>query len=93
MCVCYYREVEQEPVIPFEETVIFQDDQILVACKPHFLQVTPGGNFVDECLQNRLRRKTGNDDLQALHRLDRETAGLVLFSVNPENTLLLSCIV
>jgi len=83
-CVCYYREVEQEPVIPFEETVIFQDDQILVACKPHFLQVTPGGNFVDECLQNRLRRKTGNDDLQALHRLDRETAGLVLFSVNPE---------
>lgn len=82
--VCYYREVEKEPVIPFEENVIFQDEHILVACKPHFLQVTPGGNFVDECLQNRLRRKTGNDNLQALHRLDRETAGLVLFSVNPE---------
>ena len=83
-CVCYYREVEQEPVIPFEENIIFQDEHIVVACKPHFLQVTPGGNFVDECLQNRLRRKTGNDALQALHRLDRETAGLVLFSVNPE---------
>ena len=83
-CVCYYREVEQEPVIPFEENVIFQNEHILVACKPHFLQVTPGGSYVDECLQSRLRRKTGNDNLQALHRLDRETAGLVLFSVNPQ---------
>ena len=83
-CVCYYREVEQEPIIPFEENIVFQDEHILVACKPHFLQVTPGGNYVDECLQSRLRRKTGNDDLQALHRLDRETAGLVLFSVNPD---------
>ncbi len=83
-CVCYYREVEKEPVIPFEEHIIFQDEHILVACKPHFLQVTPGGNYVDECLQSRLRRKTKNDNLQALHRLDRETAGLVLFSVNPE---------
>ena len=83
-CVYYYREVEQEPIIPFEESIIYQDEHILVACKPHFLQVTPGGNYVDECLQNRLRCKTKNDDLQALHRLDRETAGLVLFSVNPE---------
>ena len=82
--VYYYREVENEAMIPFEEKILFQDEHILVAYKPHFLQVTPGGDFVNECLQNRLRLKTNNDDLQALHRLDRETAGLVLFSVNPE---------
>ncbi|OUS27041.1 pseudouridine synthase [Gammaproteobacteria bacterium 45_16_T64] len=83
-CVCYYREVEQEPVIPFEERILFQDDHVLLVFKPHFLPVTPGGKYVEECLQNRLRRRTGVDELQALHRLDRETAGLVLFSVNPK---------
>jgi tRNA pseudouridine32 synthase/23S rRNA pseudouridine746 synthase len=79
----YFREVESEPVIPFAEQVVFQNDQILVACKPHFLPVTPGGRFVEECLLNRLRRRTGIDTLAPLHRIDRETAGLVVFSVNP----------
>jgi len=82
--VYYYREVDSEPVIPFSEDILFQDEHILVADKPHFLPVTPGGSYINECLQNRLRDKTGLETLQALHRLDRETAGLVLFSVNPE---------
>ena len=56
----------------------------MVAYKPHFLAVIPGGIYVNECLQNRLRRNTGIATLQALHRLDRVTAGLVLFSVNPD---------
>ncbi|MCU7930504.1 MAG: pseudouridine synthase [Candidatus Thiodiazotropha sp. (ex Codakia rugifera)] len=82
--VYYYREVESEPSIPFKETIVFQDQHILVAYKPPFLAVIPGGIFVDECLQNRLRRSTGIEALQALHRLDRVTAGLVIFSVNPD---------
>ncbi len=82
--IYYYREVESEPSIPFKERIIFQDQHILVAYKPHFLAVVPGGMYVNECLQNRLRRSTGISALQALHRLDRVTAGLVIFSVNPE---------
>ncbi len=82
--VYYYREVENEPSIPFKETIVFQDEHILVAYKPHFLAVIPGGQFVNECLQNRLRLSTGINTLQALHRLDRVTAGLVMFSVNPD---------
>lgn len=81
--VYYYREVECEPCIPFEEVVLFQDEHILVAYKPHFLAVTPGGMYVNECLQSRLQRSTGIKHLQALHRLDRMTAGLVMFSVKP----------
>ena len=83
--VYYYREVENEPVIPFSEEVIFQDELILVAYKPHFLPVTPGGGYVEECLQNRLRSKTGNQQLQAMHRIDKATAGLVLFSLEPNS--------
>ena len=82
--IYYYKEVENEPTIPFKEVILFQDQHILVAYKPHFLAVIPGGIYVNECLQNRLRRSTGIDALQALHRLDRVTAGLVLFSVNPD---------
>jgi len=80
--VYYYREVESEPSIPFKEAILFQDEHILVAYKPHFLAVTPGGRYVNECLQSRLQRSTGIMALQALHRLDRGTAGLVMFSVN-----------
>jgi tRNA pseudouridine32 synthase/23S rRNA pseudouridine746 synthase len=82
--VYYYREVENELTIPFAEEILFQDEHILVAYKPHFMTVTPGGIHIKECLQNRLRDKTGLENLQALHRLDRATAGLVLFSVNPD---------
>jgi tRNA pseudouridine32 synthase/23S rRNA pseudouridine746 synthase len=81
--IFYFREIENEPVIPFAEQILFQDDEILVACKPHFLPVIPGGRYVEECLLNRLRNRTGMTDLAPLHRLDRETAGIVIFSVNP----------
>ncbi|GFO70214.1 RNA pseudouridylate synthase [Geomonas limicola] len=82
--VFYFREVEAEEAIPFQERILYQDDQILVCCKPHFLPVTPVGRFVEQSLLYRLRRSTGIHDLVPLHRIDRETAGLVLFSVNPE---------
>jgi tRNA pseudouridine32 synthase/23S rRNA pseudouridine746 synthase len=80
--IFYYREVPNEPVIPFAERILFQNAEFLVADKPHFLPVTPGGDFVEECLLNRLLKRTGIAGLVPMHRLDRETAGLVLFSVN-----------
>ena len=83
--IFYFREVSTEPSIPFAEKILFLDDEILVACKPHFLPVTPGGRYVDECLLNRLRSSTGIEDLVPLHRIDRGTAGIVLFSVNKKS--------
>ena len=81
--IFYFRETENEPVIPSAEQILFQDNEILVACKPHFLPVIPGGRYVEECLLSRLRTRTGLAELAPLHRLDRETAGVVIFSVNP----------
>lgn len=78
--VFYYRDLPPEPVIPFQAKILFEDEHLLVADKPHFLPVTPAGRFLTETLLTRLRRDTGNDDLVPLHRIDRETAGLVLFS-------------
>jgi tRNA pseudouridine32 synthase/23S rRNA pseudouridine746 synthase len=82
--VHYYREVEIELVVPFQEKILFLDDHLLVACKPHFLPVVPSGPYVNETLLNRLKQYTCNPDLVPINRIDRETAGLVLFSVQPE---------
>ena len=80
----YYRELKVEVRIPFNEKILYEDAEILIADKPHFLPVTPSGNYVNECLLHRLMMRTGNEQLAAVHRLDRETAGLVLFSKCPE---------
>ncbi len=82
-CLFYYRERVGETPIPFEESILYQDEQLLVVDKPHFLPVTPGGRFLHETLLVRLKRKTGIDTLTPVHRLDRETAGVMLFSVDP----------
>ena len=83
--VHYYREVADEPPIPFDEVVLHADTDLLVVDKPHFLPVTPAGPHVHETLLARLIRRTGNAALVPLHRIDRETAGLVLFSANPRS--------
>ena len=82
--VYYYRTLDAEVRIPFDEQVLFQDDQLVVADKPPFLPVTPTGKYLQESLLVRLKRKLKLDDLVPLHRIDRSTAGLVLFSVRPE---------
>jgi tRNA pseudouridine32 synthase/23S rRNA pseudouridine746 synthase len=81
--IYYFREVENEPSLPFDEEIVFSNDRILVASKPHFLPVTPSGPYVDGCLLNRLKRSTGLSSITPVHRIDRETAGLVVFSVDP----------
>ena len=78
--IWYYRELEAETPIPFEEQVLFQDEHLLVADKPHFLPMTPSGRFVRETLLVRLKKKFGLPELTPIHRLDRETAGVVIFS-------------
>ncbi|MDZ4813289.1 MAG: pseudouridine synthase [Pseudomonadota bacterium] len=80
--IYYYREVADEPRIAAEEAVLYADEHLVVADKPHFLAVTPSGGFVAETLLTRLVRRLGNTDLVPLHRIDRDTAGLVLFSAN-----------
>jgi len=82
--VYYYRTLDGEVHIPFEEQVLFQDDQLVVADKPPFLPVTPTGKYLQESLLVRLKRKLQIDDLVPLHRIDRSTSGLVLFSVRRE---------
>lgn len=80
----YFREVPDEKVIPVQESILYADEHLVVADKPHFLPVTPAGEYVEQTLLRRLIRRLDNPHLVPLHRIDRHTAGLVLFSANPE---------
>jgi len=82
--IFYYRSIENETPIPFEENILFQDEYLIIADKPHFLPVMPAGIYLQETLLVRLKRKTGIETLVPMHRIDRETAGLVVFVIKPE---------
>jgi tRNA pseudouridine32 synthase/23S rRNA pseudouridine746 synthase len=76
----YFRALAAEPRIPFEATVLWQDDHLLVVDKPHFLPVVPSGKYLQETVLIRLKNALGLEALSPIHRIDRDTAGLVLFS-------------
>jgi tRNA pseudouridine32 synthase/23S rRNA pseudouridine746 synthase len=81
--VYYFRDVPDEPHIPFHERILYQDDHLLVVDKPHFLPVIPSGKYVRETLLVRLGVTLNSTTLAPIHRIDRDTAGIVLFSLNP----------
>ena len=81
----YYRSVRSEPELPFKAHIIYQDAHLLVADKPHFMPVTPGGRYVQQSLLVQLKQQFNLPELSPLHRIDRETAGLVLFSVRTQD--------
>lgn len=80
----YYRDAPREAPVPFRERVLHLDQDLLVVDKPHFLPTTPGGRYVRESALVRLRTRLGLPELTPIHRLDRATAGVLLFSVRPE---------
>ncbi|MYN13028.1 pseudouridine synthase [Pusillimonas sp. TS35] len=79
----YYREVPNEADVPFNMSVLFRDDRLVVVDKPHFLASTPGGRHLRETALTRLRRDLEAPWLTPLHRLDRETAGVLVFCIDP----------
>ncbi|MFE4593892.1 RluA family pseudouridine synthase [Streptomyces laurentii] len=81
----FHRDFPAEERVPFEVGVVYRDERIVVADKPHFLATMPRGRHVTETAMARLRRDLGLPGLQPAHRLDRLTAGLVLFVVRPED--------
>ena len=83
--VYYNRRVQVEPPIPVHERVLFEDEAIVIADKPHFLPVLPSGSYVRETLLYRLREKLACPSLSPAHRIDRDTAGLVLFTKRPQD--------
>lgn len=81
----FHRDFAPEEPVPFPVGVVYRDARLVIADKPHFLATTPRGRHITETAVARLRRELGLPSLQPAHRLDRLTAGLVLFVVRPED--------
>lgn len=81
--VWFHRPLRDEPVVPCSEEVLYRDERIVVADKPHFLSTIPRGRHVVQSLVVRLRERLGLPELGPAHRLDRLTAGVVLLTTEP----------
>ncbi|GAB7127600.1 RluA family pseudouridine synthase [Silvimonas sp. JCM 19000] len=79
----YYRDVPDEIKVPFEINILHRDERLLVVDKPHFLATIPSGRQLRETVVARLRQQFDLPELTPVHRLDRETAGVVLFCLHP----------
>jgi len=82
--VYHYRDLPEEVEVPFEVPVLYRDDDIVVVDKPHFLATMPRGRHVVQTALVRLRRDLGLPELSPAHRLDRLTAGVLLFTARRE---------
>ena len=82
--VYLYRDLLDEVPVPFDIPVLYQDEDIVVVDKPHFLATMPRGRHVAQSALVRLRRQLGLDELSPAHRLDRLTAGVLLFTTHRE---------
>lgn len=82
--VYLYRDLPDEVPVPFDIPVLYRDEDILVVDKPHFLATMPRGGHVVQTALVRLRRELGLTELSPAHRLDRLTAGVLLFTVRPQ---------
>jgi len=80
----FHREFAPEPVVPFALPVLYRDEHLVVADKPHFLAMTPRGSHITQTALARLRHELDLPRLSPAHRLDRLTAGVALFVVRPE---------
>lgn len=78
-----HRYVIDEPEIPFALEVLYEDSGIIVVDKPHFLATTPRGMWYRQSALIRLREMFGEPDIIPAHRLDRMTAGIVVFVRDP----------
>ncbi|MCC2595797.1 pseudouridine synthase [Pusillimonas sp. MFBS29] len=79
----YYREVPEEVRLPSGLPVLFRDDYLVVVDKPHFLASIPGGRYLKETALVRLRQSLNLPELSPIHRLDRDTAGVLVFCAHP----------
>ncbi|MDH6196861.1 tRNA pseudouridine32 synthase/23S rRNA pseudouridine746 synthase [Mycobacterium frederiksbergense] len=82
--VYFYRELADEVEVPFDIPVLYRDDDIVVVDKPHFLATMPRGGHVAQTALVRLRRDLELPELSPAHRLDRLTAGVLLFTARRE---------
>lgn len=63
--------------------VIFEDQQLLVISKPAYMSTHPTGKHIFNCATVYFEEQT-QKTVHSIHRLDRETSGVLLLAKNPK---------
>ncbi|AZA10470.1 Ribosomal large subunit pseudouridine synthase A [Corynebacterium gerontici] len=76
----FYRMPAPEREAPYRCEIIYEDDLIMVVDKPPFLATMPRGMHITQTVTVQMRKASANDELTPAHRLDRNTAGVLLLT-------------
>lgn len=81
--VWFHRDLPVEPEPPFALEILHRDEDLVVVHKPHFMATIPRGRHVRHTALARLRTELDLPQLSPAHRLDRATAGVLVFVARP----------
>jgi 23S rRNA pseudouridine1911/1915/1917 synthase len=76
--ITIFRDPPPEPEVPTDFAVLFEDDELYVVDKPSGLPVHPTARFFRNTLTWLLRQRYGDGRPLLVHRLDRETSGVLV---------------
>ena len=82
--VWFHRPLAPEVPVPFPLTVLEVDEHVAVVDKPHFMATMPRGAHVQQTALVKARIMLDLPELAPAHRLDRLTAGVLLFTTRRE---------
>ena len=83
--IWFHRDLPDEVEVPFPIPVLYRDERLLVVDKPHFLATIPRGRHIRQTALVRLRLELDLPTLSPAHRLDRATAGVLMFVIAREH--------
>lgn len=83
LTIYFYRDLPSETDDASDLRILYQDERIVVVDKPHLVATMPRGAHVRQTALAQARRLTGCATLTPAHRLDRDTAGVLLMTTQP----------
>lgn len=81
--LAYHRDPWQEPDVPLDFDVLYEDADLLAIAKPSGLPVLPGSQFLEHTLLHQLQRRYPDETPSPVHRLGRGTSGIMLLARSP----------
>lgn len=81
--LAYFRPPWEEPSVPLEFAVLYEDTDLMAIAKPSGLPVLPGGGFLENTLLHQLQVRYPKHPPIPIHRLGRGTSGVMLTARSP----------
>lgn len=78
--VVYHVENYSEPEVPTDFETVFEDDEFILVAKPAGVPVHHTGRIFYNTFAAIIRREFDSETATPMHRLDRDTGGLILFA-------------